>query len=52
MWVLALADGDHAEQDVAERSGLPVAVVEEAVRALGAAGLVEGGHAADHEEVA
>lgn len=41
LWVLNLADGRHSLLDVAERSGLPFAVVHEAADALLAAGLLE-----------
>lgn len=39
-WVLNLADGTHTLMDVAERSGVPFAVVREAADALAAAGLL------------
>ncbi|MEV0144997.1 MULTISPECIES: DUF4910 domain-containing protein [unclassified Nonomuraea] len=41
LWVLNLSDGDHSLLDVAERSGLPFEAVEDAARALAAAGLVK-----------
>jgi aminopeptidase-like protein len=34
LWVLNLADGSHTLLDIAERSGLPFAVIEEATRLL------------------
>ncbi|MDR8407479.1 DUF4910 domain-containing protein [Nonomuraea sp. 3-1Str] len=41
LWVLNLSDGDHSLLDVAERSGLPFEAVEDAARALAAAGLLK-----------
>jgi aminopeptidase-like protein len=41
LWVLNLSDGDHDLLDVAERSGLPFALVAEAAAALHSAGLVK-----------
>ncbi|WP_113705299.1 DUF4910 domain-containing protein [Nonomuraea lactucae] len=41
LWVLNLSDGDHSLLDIAERSGLPFAVVESAAEALRTAGLVK-----------
>jgi len=40
LWVLNLADGEHDLLAIAERSGVPFARVEEAARALAAAGLL------------
>ena len=40
LWVLNLADGRHDLLAIAERSGVPFAQVEEAARALAAAGLL------------
>jgi aminopeptidase-like protein len=40
LWVMSLADGQHTTLDVAERAGLPFAVVSEAVMALEHAELV------------
>jgi aminopeptidase-like protein len=34
LWVMSMADGEHTTLDVAERSGLPFAVVQEAAMAL------------------
>jgi aminopeptidase-like protein len=41
LWVLNLSDGDHGLLDVAERSGLPVALLAEVAVALEEAGLLE-----------
>jgi aminopeptidase-like protein len=41
LWVLNLSDGDHGLLDVAERSGLPFAVVADAAQALCDAGLMK-----------
>ncbi|MFI1825690.1 DUF4910 domain-containing protein [Streptomyces sp. NPDC020412] len=41
LWVLNLADGQHALLDVAERSGLPFDTVADAADALSAAGLIK-----------
>ena len=41
MWVLSLADGRHSLAGMAERSGLPLAVLEAAAARLAAADLVE-----------
>lgn len=40
LWVLNLADGRHAEEDIAERAGLPLETVRGAVARLAAAGLL------------
>jgi aminopeptidase-like protein len=40
LWVMSMADGERTTLDVAERAGLPFAVVAEAVRALEDVGLV------------
>jgi aminopeptidase-like protein len=40
LWVLNLSDGGHTLLDVAERSGLPFALILEAARGLEAAGLL------------
>lgn len=40
LWMLNLADGGHSLLDVAERSGLPFARLQEAAEALAAAGLL------------
>jgi aminopeptidase-like protein len=40
LWVLNLSDGDHSLLDVAERAGLPFALVAEVAAELEAAGLV------------
>ena len=40
LWVLNLADGRHTLLDVAERAGLPFAVVAEAARLLRSNGLL------------
>jgi aminopeptidase-like protein len=42
LWVLNLSDGDHSLLDVAERAGLPFALVAEAAADLEAAGLLAG----------
>lgn len=41
LWVLALADGEHGVDDVAQRSGLGIPQIEAAVAALRHAGLLE-----------
>lgn len=41
LWVLNQSDGEHSLDDIAERSGLPPAVVGEAAAALREAGLLE-----------
>ena len=41
LWVLNQSDGEHSLEDIAERSGLPSGVVEEAADALCEAGLLE-----------
>jgi aminopeptidase-like protein len=41
LWVLNLSDGEHSLLDVAQRSGLPFAVVADAADALRGAGLVK-----------
>ena len=41
MWLLNLADGEHSLRDVAERSDLPVTLLEEVADTLVAHGLVE-----------
>jgi aminopeptidase-like protein len=40
LWVLNLSDGDHSLLEVAERAGLPFALVAEVAGALEAAGLL------------
>ena len=40
LWVLNLADAGHSLADMAERSGLPLALIEEAARRLLEAGLI------------
>ncbi len=40
LWILNLADGDHSLLDIAERSGLPFAVIADAAEDLKAAGLL------------
>ena len=41
LWVLNQSDGEHSLSDIAERSGLPSGVVDEAADALRQAGLLE-----------
>ena len=41
LWVMSMADGEHTTLDVAERSGLPFAVVHEAAMALQQVDLVQ-----------
>jgi aminopeptidase-like protein len=41
LWVMSMGDGAHSTLDVAERSGLPFEVVDEAARALEAQGLIQ-----------
>jgi aminopeptidase-like protein len=41
LWVLNLSDGEHSLLDVADRSGLPFAVLTEAAEALSAVGLIK-----------
>jgi aminopeptidase-like protein len=41
LWLLNLADGQHTLRDVAERSGLPHDLVEQAAGALRNVGLLE-----------
>ncbi len=41
LWVLNLSDGSHSLLDIAERSGLPFALIEESARLLCASGLLE-----------
>ncbi|MFJ7416927.1 winged helix-turn-helix domain-containing protein [Streptomyces sp. NPDC098077] len=40
LWVMGLADGEHDVTDIAERSGLPLRSVLEAIRSLKDAGLI------------
>jgi aminopeptidase-like protein len=41
LWVLNLSDGDHSPEDIAERSGLPMPAIRDAVEALVGARLLE-----------
>src|SRR5262249_48967109 len=41
LWVLSSGDGEHTLLDVAKRSGLPFAVIDESARALEGADLVQ-----------
>jgi aminopeptidase-like protein len=44
LWVLNLADGCHTLLDIAERAGLPFAVIADAAGALRRCGLLEAVH--------
>jgi aminopeptidase-like protein len=41
LWMLNLSDGEHSLLDIADRSGLPFAVLTEAAEALSAVGLIK-----------
>ncbi|MGB6546045.1 MAG: winged helix-turn-helix domain-containing protein, partial [Candidatus Acidiferrales bacterium] len=40
LWVLNLSDGEHSLLDIAERSGLPFATINEAAELLSGTGLM------------
>jgi len=41
LWVLNLSDGDHSLEDIAERAGAPLPIIEETARLLEEAGLLK-----------